>query len=538
MKIVHKLQLLMLLPIVLAVVVSLLLVGARYRLNEAQTRDDLARTVVRRVFQLDWFTYEYVLHGSARTRAQWVTAYDRLDETLSHPESRKSADRRIVAEAADELALIHRIFTGIVESRRETGSPASAGPATEKEIQQFDQLLLASYHLMQRGAELEDSSLEAAEIAIRSTALLVLLVVMATAALLALLSSLIGRSISRPLQHLHRGTEIVGTGNLDHKVGLDQQDELGQLSRAFDGMTAGLKQVTVSRDELAREVAERVRAEEDLRETTRELAARNAQMEKDLDFAREIQLAFLPQQPSGFPPDTRDQKGTVQFTHRYEPAEQLGGDFFDLLHLPSGDVGVLICDVMGHGVRAALVTAMLRGLIEEMHGVAEDPGRFLTELNREFIAAVNRSDILMFTTAFYIVADGGRRGIRYACAGHPSPFWIRNGPRRVVPLPTEECSTGPAIGFFENPSYSTCRQTVAEGDTILLCTDGILEVESDDGKRFGRDQLTRILSRQGDLPQGALLDVVIAEARTCAPRNRFEDDVCLVGVRFGASSDD
>src|SRR5882757_4143693 len=119
------------------------------------------------------------------------------------------------------------------------------------------------------------------------------------------------------------------------------------------------------------DVTEKKRQDEQIRRTTAELGrsreelrAKNLLMEESLRMAREIQVAMLPQQYPAFPKNVTAEQSAFQFTHRYYPAETVSGDFFNVLALSDAEAGVLICDVTGHGVRAALVTAMIRALSE------------------------------------------------------------------------------------------------------------------------------------------------------------------------------
>ena len=121
---------------------------------------------------------------------------------------------------------------------------------------------------------------------------------------------------------------------------------------------------------------ERKRMAEQLGRYAEELRSKNAQLEADFNMAREIQEVFLPRQYPTFPRQASSSESALQFAHRYIPAAAVGGDFFDVLALSDTQAGVFICDVMGHGMRAALITAIMRGLIEELLSSAYDPGGF------------------------------------------------------------------------------------------------------------------------------------------------------------------
>jgi sigma-B regulation protein RsbU (phosphoserine phosphatase) len=172
-----------------------------------------------------------------------------------------------------------------------------------------------------------------------------------------------------------------------------------------DGSIIGLQGIfwDITQQRLADEKIRRVNAL--LAQSRKELRARNAQMEDDLKMAREIQLTMLPQQYPTFPRAASPAESAFQFTHRYLPAGTVGGDFFTVSPLSENEAGVFICDVAGHGVRSALVTAMIRALAEELKPLATNPGQFLSKLNSDLHAILKHTGTPMLTTAFYLVAD-------------------------------------------------------------------------------------------------------------------------------------
>src|SRR5205823_7483318 len=152
---------------------------------------------------------------------------------------------------------------------------------------------------------------------------------------------------------------------------------------------------------------------------------RNRQMEADFDMAREIQQVFLPQQYPTFPSSASPAQSALRFHHRYLPAAAVGGYFFYIFAITDAIAAVFVCDVMGHGMRAALVTAILRGLVEELLPLAMDPGKFLAEINRSLHAILERTNEPTLATAFYLIADVDESELRFASAGHPSPIRLR-----------------------------------------------------------------------------------------------------------------
>ena len=282
---------------------------------------------------------------------------------------------------------------------------------------------------------------------------------------------------------------------------------------------------------------ERKRLEEQIARYTNELREKNAQMEADLNMAREIQQAFLPQHYPTFPRDASVPESALQFHHRYHPTGAVGGDFFDVLPISDTEAGVLICDVMGHGVRAALVTAMVRALADELLPVAAEPDRFLTEINLRLIAILTQTRSPMFASAFYLVIDLARGEVRYSSAGHPSPLLVRRSAGVVELLQFPNSRPGPALGVFEESEYPLCRSALARHDLIVLYTDGLYEVEGATGEEYGPDRLLAAVRQRADLPVDQLFDELLADIQQYAGKQGFVDDVCIVGaevVRVGS----
>jgi sigma-B regulation protein RsbU (phosphoserine phosphatase) len=259
------------------------------------------------------------------------------------------------------------------------------------------------------------------------------------------------------------------------------------------------------------------------------LSARNQEMQSDLNLAREIQQAFILKQYPSFPHMAMPSESTLRFCHRYLPTTTLGGDFFDVLALSDSMAGVFICDVMGHGVRSALVTAMMRALVGERTGTAHDPGEFLTELNRHLLGILQQTSAAMFASAFYLVADVERGRLSYANAGHPSPLRVQRDSGQVESLVQDYATSGPALGLFESAVYKTHCCDMASGDLFVLLTDGLFEVEGADGE-YGEDRLIATARRNLHLPCAELFDALLEDIQEYSATGEFDDDVCIMGM--------
>ena len=263
-----------------------------------------------------------------------------------------------------------------------------------------------------------------------------------------------------------------------------------------------------------------------------ELQRRNEEMAKDLAMAREFQQAFLPRKFPTFPAGVAPEQSALHFFQAYWPSSAVGGDFYSVLPLDDTRAGIFLCDVMGHGIRAALVTAMIRGLLEELRPYADEPSRFLAELNHALFDVLPASDTTMFVTAFYLVADTRARTVAWATAGHPSPLFISHATGGVAPLSRPGAPTGPVLGLFESPLFPATTAPVNPGDFVLLFTDGLYEALNPAGVEFGLASLQARVQALAKLPPPALFEELLATVRRFTAPDTFTDDVCLLGVGF------
>ena len=281
---------------------------------------------------------------------------------------------------------------------------------------------------------------------------------------------------------------------------------------------------------IGRDITARKLAEEKLAKYTQELKVKNEEMEDDLNMAREVQQAFLPQQFPTFPRKAAPEESALRFHSRYLPTTTLAGDFFHVIQISDTQAGVFICDVMGHGVRAALVTAIQRALVEELVELAPRPGDFLTAMNTSLLSILRRTRSPMFISAFYFVADVATGELRYANAGHPRPLHLRRAAGCVDPLDGGGMRPGPALGVFDDTGYVTHSTRLAERDLVLLFTDGLYEVESPRGEFYDQARLEQAVGHHLQRSADQIFDETLIEVRRFSATNTFIDDVCLVAM--------
>ncbi len=287
------------------------------------------------------------------------------------------------------------------------------------------------------------------------------------------------------------------------------RDRLGQIKGTFG----------VSSD-----VTKLVKAQHEASSLALQLQLKNEAYEEELLLAREIQQALAGE---GFPTAMACDQRRLTFGARYIPISGLAGDFFEVMTITDDCYGVLICDVMGHGVRSALIVAMLRGLLEKQRAQTAEPGLFLQGLNDGLSAILERAGTTMFATAFFGVIDLAAGTFKYACAGHPGPVIAgKNGVRQVA---NERNQKGPGIGLFRGATYPTQEINLAEIDRMLLFTDGVLEAENQSGEPFFENRLMEIIAMKSANSLESMLDGVLSSVLAFSEGQRFDDDVCLLG---------
>jgi sigma-B regulation protein RsbU (phosphoserine phosphatase) len=281
-----------------------------------------------------------------------------------------------------------------------------------------------------------------------------------------------------------------------------------------------------------RDITARKQAEEQLAAYSEALREKNAQLEADLETARELQHALLPQQYPRFPSCTSPEASALRFHHFFRVSSGVGGDFFDVFHISDSLAGVLICDVMGHGVRAALVAAILRAFVEDFRPYATEPPRFLQELNRGLARLLKHTQLTMFVSAFYALADIARGELHYANAGHPAPLCVHRVPRSAERLSLSALKSDPVLGIFEDVQYHSSSCKLSAGDILLLFTDGLFEVEGIDGQYFDQTRLLKAVSQRLGLCSEELCQQLVEEVQQFAATKEFADDVCLVAMEI------
>lgn len=303
------------------------------------------------------------------------------------------------------------------------------------------------------------------------------------------------RSITASVHALSVGTLKLQRGDFSHRILVRSKDQLGDLALSFNSMAQGI-------EDLLEQQGEKERMEEDLR------------------VARNIQMSLLPQ-------DYVEIEG-LKIAAVCLPANEMGGDYYDLLPLSDRRLGVLIADVSGKGTSAALYMAELKGLILSLSRNHDSPKALLTELNEILAPNLDRRS---FVTMTYAIVDSRKRTLRVARAGH-NPLIHFDGRTKEARLLSPP---GLALGFDSGEMFGNVIQELelplVPGDTFLFFTDGISEAMNGAAELFGEGRLASILKEASALSSDDLRERILQEVRSFAAGESPHDDMTLVIVK-------
>lgn len=331
--------------------------------------------------------------------------------------------------------------------------------------------------------------------------------------LLAIMLSFLGSSqITKGLRAVTLATTKIASGDFQHKVSTGSQDEVGALATAVNHMSSQIENLLKS------QVAQ-------------------AQVEKDLETAKTVQNTFFPES------DIR--LSHIKATGFYKPATQCGGDLWGHFPIEEGIDFIFIADAMGHGVAAALVTAMaysitmsIADIVKHDPSFRDSPGTVLERLNRVIYDAVEGKISMTF---FASVVDTKRGIMTYANAGHNFPVIVPvdSGDARLgKPSKTQSLGgliqpislklMGTPLGMDSTSQYKERTIDIAAGDKIFYFTDGLIECTSPTGEMMGRKQMLIDVATYANLPAEDMKNAIVDKAFAFYAGTPQADDITLV----------
>jgi serine phosphatase RsbU (regulator of sigma subunit)/predicted ester cyclase len=255
------------------------------------------------------------------------------------------------------------------------------------------------------------------------------------------------------------------------------------------------------------------RLEQEIRERER--------VEQELRVARSIQQASLPEK-------VPELEGW-QISPFYQPAREVGGDFYDFHLLPDGKLGLVVGDATGKGVPAALVMATTCGMLQAVARAlgSSSPGEVLAQVNETLLARIPTN---MFVTCFYSVLEPHSGTLSYANAGHDPPYM-----RRGNDDADELRARGMPLGLMAGMEYEEQRASLREGESVLFYSDGLVEAHDPEGEMFGFPRLRELIAHHAE-EEGALGEFLMDELYSFVGKGwEQEDDITLLTLRRSAS---
>jgi sigma-B regulation protein RsbU (phosphoserine phosphatase) len=252
-----------------------------------------------------------------------------------------------------------------------------------------------------------------------------------------------------------------------------------------------------------------------LRGVREQLAKQLLRIQKELETARQIQLSIL---PSEIP-----KIEGLDIAARYVPMASVAGDFYDFMVVDEKRIGILVADVSGHGMPAALIASMLKIALSAQGSHAADPAQVLLGLNQALCGKFQHH----YVTAAYLFVDMQKRTLTYAGAGHP-PLLLRDG-KRV----RDVAENGLFLGRFPFATYSSVELPLTAGDRALLYTDGIAETTNPAGVEFGTDCLKQFLAAEQSTSADHFAGQLLEELSRWSARGSGEDlddDITMVAI--------
>ena len=283
---------------------------------------------------------------------------------------------------------------------------------------------------------------------------------------------------------------------------------------------------------ITRDITDRKEAELRASQYSEQIRQIKEDMEDDVRMAAELQKTFFPHSYPAFPIGASASDNCVDFHHYNNASGIISGDICTIRRLSKTTAGILLCDVMGHGVRAALGTALICAIVEELSPEANTPGLFLERMNRLLLPMLRQEGLFMFATACYVVFDASTGTLRMANAGHPVPMHFKTSEDKVAWLMDDPDLRGSALAISEDATYETFEKQIQPKDSVVLYTDGLYEVERDDGEEFGEERLLAAAQRLSGMPMTDLFPALAKEALLFTGQDSLDDDVCMVGLHY------
>jgi sigma-B regulation protein RsbU (phosphoserine phosphatase) len=252
---------------------------------------------------------------------------------------------------------------------------------------------------------------------------------------------------------------------------------------------------------------------------------RGRRLEEQMEIARQVQSRLLP--------DPVMQLPGIQISTEYNPSEQVGGDFYDAFPNETNGTAVVVGDVSGKGIPAALLMGVIHGAVRtaSWQSAADAHQQASRDLNRLLCEHAGRNQ---FASMFWCVYDEALHSLRYVNAGHCPPFLMsgQDGKRLVSRLERG----GPVLGLLPDAQYESATIQVWPGDLLVMFSDGLVEAANQQGEEYGDDRLATLLRMHADQTPAQLRASILQSLASFAPAGELQDDLTFAIIRFGTQA--
>lgn len=324
--------------------------------------------------------------------------------------------------------------------------------------------------------------------------------------------------ITKPIVKLKDTAEIVSTGNYNVTIGdINTKDEIEVLANTFNEMIIKVKKYSNHLEEM---VAQRTK---ELNEANDELSDKNQQLLNDLKMAQKVQRGIIPDENS-FP-----KRKDLRFGSKYIALETIGGDLYDVIELSDSLYALLIADVSGHGVPAALISAMAK-VSFNTKSKGNNTSETCKQVNKEMYALIG--DLNYDLTAFYAILDCEKKSIQFTNAAHHPACIYRAATKTVEKLDTPNTY----IGLVEKLEFKSGVTHINDGDKIILFTDGLVEARNEQEEFYDYKRFTDYIIKNGHLPAKTFVNNLVEDLKRFCKERPIDDDIALLCIDFGVPS--
>lgn len=313
-----------------------------------------------------------------------------------------------------------------------------------------------------------------------------------------LVAAWLARTLTRSVNDLYQGTRHVNRGDFSHRIPIRGTDQVSDLARSFNSMTASLERLV-------------------------EESKRRQQLEAELEIAREVQSQLFPSGPPGVP--------GIEVLGVCRPARTVSGDFYDYVRLSGGRLAVCFGDVAGKGISAALVMASLHSILrteaaalrfEDSDSMQRAAAKAVSRANSQLCEATSPEK---FSTLFFGAYDPATGALAYTNAGHLPPVLLRDDSARPLDV------HGMIVGAFPFADYSAGTVRLLRGDLLVAFTDGLTEAENEEGEEYGEARLLAAVREAASERPKQLIEHVMGEVSAWGSGAAQPDDMTMLVLR-------